>query len=129
MSNLILELKPGETMHINGATMRFRTRTRVELLSRARFLFGKQLMPDEAARTPATRLYHALQTAYVGSDDRRDDAIATALSLLDAHEAGSPDEAGREITGAIRNAVASGENYAALKLARQLVASEAASDR
>ena len=126
MSNLVLELKPGETMLINGATIRFRTRTRVELLSRARFLFGKQFMSADAARTPATRLYHALQTAYVGADECRDDAIATAIALLDARETATPDDAERAVIDAIRIAVASGENYAALKFARNLVASEAA---
>ena len=50
MSNLVLELRPGEVMVINGAPIRFRMKTRIELTSHARFLFGKQLMPpDEVA--------------------------------------------------------------------------------
>ncbi len=125
MSNLVLELKPGETMLINGVMIRFRTRTRLELLSRARFLFGKQFMSDAEARTPATRLYHALQMAYAGNEDDRDAAIAVAIALLDAQEASASSDADRTLIGAVRPAIAYGENYAAVKFARDLVASEA----
>ena len=31
MSNLVLEIKPGEMMVVNGAAIRFRTKTRIEL--------------------------------------------------------------------------------------------------
>ena len=125
MSNLVLELKPGETMLINGVMIRFRTRTRLELLSRARFVFGKQFMSDAEARTPATRLYHALQMAYAGNEDDRDAAIAVAIALLDAHEASVSSDVARTLIDAVRTAIASGENYAAVRFARDLVASEA----
>src|SRR4051812_22458519 len=65
MSNLVLDLRQGETLIINGASIRFRSKARVELIARARFLFGKQIMSPEAADTPARRLYLALQAAYV----------------------------------------------------------------
>ncbi|MBV8914096.1 MAG: flagellar biosynthesis repressor FlbT, partial [Acetobacteraceae bacterium] len=61
MSHLVLELRQGETMIINGAPIRFRSKARIELTAHARFLFGKQIMSPEAADTPARRLYFALQ--------------------------------------------------------------------
>ena len=39
-------------------------------------------MPPEAANTPARRIYFALQTAYVGSDEERPAGLAAALSLI-----------------------------------------------
>ena len=52
MSNLVLELRQGEVMIVNGAPIRFRTKSRIELTARARFLFGKQIMAPDQADTP-----------------------------------------------------------------------------
>ena len=52
MSNLVLELRQGEVMIVNGAPIRFRTRSRIELTAKARFLFGKQIMPPDQADSP-----------------------------------------------------------------------------
>ena len=82
MANLVLELKPGEMMVINGASIRFRTKSRIELASRARFLFGKQIMAPDKATTPASRIYYALQTAYIGSDDERISALEELTTLI-----------------------------------------------
>ena len=71
MTNLILELHAGEAMIVNGASLRFRTRTRIELTTHARFLFGKQIMTPDQADSPARRVYFALQLAYIGTDDER----------------------------------------------------------
>src|SRR5882757_5565021 len=73
MSGLVLELRPGEAMIINGALVRFRTRSRIELVAKARFMFGKQIMAPEQADSPARRIYFALQTAYVGEEEERHD--------------------------------------------------------
>ena len=65
MSTLVLELRQGDMMIVNGAPIRFRNRARIELTAKARFLFGKQLMTPDMADTPARRIYFALQTAYI----------------------------------------------------------------
>ena len=52
MSNLVLELRQGEMMIVNGAPIRFRTKSRIELTAKARFLFGKQIMPPDQAGQP-----------------------------------------------------------------------------
>ena len=58
MSNLVLELRQGEMMIVNGAPIRFRTKSRIELTAKARFLFGKQIMPpDQADSSGATHLF------------------------------------------------------------------------
>ena len=53
MSTLVLELRQGDMMVVNGAPIRFRNRARIELAARARFLFGKQIMAPETATTLA----------------------------------------------------------------------------
>src|SRR3954447_19567138 len=78
MSNLKLQLRQGETLIINGASIRFRSKACIELTAHARFLFGKQIMLPEAADTPARRLYLALQTAYIGSDQERAQGLENA---------------------------------------------------
>ena len=58
MNTLVLELKADDMMIINGAPLRVRNRTRMELTAKARFLFGKQIMPPADADSPARRIYY-----------------------------------------------------------------------
>jgi len=125
MPNLVLELKPGDMMVINGASIRFRTKSRIELLCRARFLFGRQIMAEQDATTPARKLYHLLQTAYIGTEGEREKALAQ----LPAHLAPFETEAGAlpplSVADEIRQKVKSDDFYAALKLGRGLMEREA----
>jgi flagellar protein FlbT len=84
MSNLVLELRQGEVMIVNGAPIRFRTKSRIELTAKARFLFGKQIMPPDQADSPARRIYFALQSAYIGSEDERPGGLEAARELIAA---------------------------------------------
>jgi flagellar protein FlbT len=124
MSALILELKQGESMILNGAVIRFKTRTRLELNTQARFLFGKQIMAAEEAVTPATRLYYALQTAYIGPADARAAALQNARTLIETCRAATPGAAATldQLLGVIAHAA----GFEALKLARKLLRDEAA---
>ena len=83
MSNLVLELRQGEVMVVNGAPIRFRTKSRIELTAHARFLFGKQIMPPAEADTPARQIYFALQSAYIGTEEERPAGLALARELSD----------------------------------------------
>ena len=78
MSCLILDLHPGDALIINGASLRFRNRAMVELTAHARFLVGKQIMPPAQATSPARRIYFALQCAYIGTDDEREQGLISA---------------------------------------------------
>ncbi len=94
MTTLVLELRPGDLLIVNGAPIRFRNRARVELTSKARFLFGKQVLTAETATTPARRVYLALQTAYVGRDEERAEALATARELVAGYAASAAPASG-----------------------------------
>lgn len=124
MSTLVIELRQGDVMVVNGAPIRFRNRTRIELAAKARFLFGKQIMPPEAATTPARRIYFALQTAYIGSDEERADGLAAARRLIQEFQEATTSALAREM---LRHALALAEGddgYQALKLARRVMQHE-----
>ena len=120
MSSLILGLKQGESMILNGAVIRFKTRTRLELNSQARFLFGKQIMQPEDAATPARRAYYALQQAYIGSDEERPDALAAARLLITGYRDAAQGSA-REGWERLLAVSADGAGFEAMKQARALI--------
>jgi len=124
MSTLVLELRQGDLMVVNGAPIRFRNRTRIELAAKARFLFGKQIMPPEAATTPARRIYFALQTAYIGSDDERQGGLAAARALITEFQEATTSGLAREMLGQALALAEADDCYSALKLARRVMRHE-----
>ena len=124
MSTLVLELRQGDMMVVNGAPIRFRNRARIELAAKARFLFGKQIMPPDAADTPARRIYFALQTAYIGTVEERAGGLEAARRLVAEFQAATTSALAREM---LREALALAEGedpYQALKLARRVMLHE-----
>ncbi len=124
MSNLVLELRQGETMIVNGAPIRFRTKTRLELTARARFLFGKQIMSPVQADSPARQIYFALQTAYVGTEDERAGGLETARSLITEYKTTTTSALAREILDRSLAAAVADDCYQALKLVRRIIRHE-----
>ncbi|MGD0433793.1 MAG: flagellar biosynthesis repressor FlbT [Acetobacteraceae bacterium] len=121
MTGLVLELRPGEAMIINGALVRFRTRSRIELVAKARFMFGKQIMAPEQADSPARRIYFALQSAYIGEGAERMSGLANAHDLIVAFKAATTSALAREILDRAEAAAAGDNCYLALKLARRII--------
>jgi flagellar protein FlbT len=124
MTNLILELRQGEFMVVNGAPIRFRTKARIELAAHARFLFGKQIMGPDEADSPARRIYFALQTSYIGTDDERPQGMALAEELIKEFRATTTSELAREILDRAWIAAKADDCYKALKLVRRIMRHE-----
>ena len=124
MSNLVLELRAGEVMIVNGAPIRFRTKSRIELTAHARFLFGKQIMSPDQADSPARRIYFALQLAYIGTEDERPQGLGMARELTESFKAATTSLLAREILDRAIAAAETDDCYAALKLARRIVRHE-----
>ena len=124
MSNLVLELRQGETMIVNGAPIRFRTKTRLELTARARFLFGKQIMSPAQADSPARQIYFALQTAYIGTEDERAGGLETASDLIAEYKTTTTSALAREILDRSLVAAVADDCYQALKLVRRIIRHE-----
>jgi flagellar protein FlbT len=126
MSTLVLELKQGELMIINGAPIRFKTRSRIELAGQARFLFGKQILTPDEANTPARRIYFALQAVYVGTDEERAAALISSAELIAAFKAATTSALAREILDRALALAREGACYEALKLSRRIIRHETA---
>jgi flagellar biosynthesis repressor protein FlbT len=124
MSNLVLELRQGDLMIVNGAPIRFRTKSRIELTARARFLFGKQIMTPDEARSPARRIYFALQTAYIGTQDERQRGLISARNLITEFQQATTSRLAREILDDALAAAEADECYRALKLVRRIIRHE-----
>jgi flagellar protein FlbT len=124
MSNLVLELRQGDMMIVNGASIRFRSKARIDLASKARFLFGKQIMPPDAADSPARRIYFALQTSYIGTDDERIGGLANARRLIGEFQAATTSALARDILVRALTAAEKDDCYTALKLVRRVIRHE-----
>jgi flagellar biosynthesis repressor protein FlbT len=124
MSNLVLELRQGEMMIINGAPIRFRTKSRIELTAKARFLFGKQIMAPADADSPARRIYFALQSAYIGSEEERANGLIAARQLVVAFKQATTSALACEILDRALSAAEADDCYQALKLARRIIRHE-----
>lgn len=124
MSNLVLELRQGDMMIVNGASIRFRNKARIELAAKARFLFGKQIMPPDAADSPARRIYLALQSAYIGTDDERATGLVDARLRINEFNEATTSGLAREILDRALAAAECDDCYAALKLVRRVIRHE-----
>jgi flagellar protein FlbT len=124
MSNLVLELRQGEVMIVNGAPIRFRTKSRIELTAKARFLFGKQIMPPDQVDSPARRIYFALQTAYIGTEEERGPGLSAARDLVGAFKDATTSALAREILDEALAAAEADDCYRALKLTRRIIRHE-----
>ncbi len=124
MSNLVLELRAGDMMVVNGAAMRFRTRTRVELTAHARFLFGRQIMSPQEADSPARRIYFALQTAYIGDEQERAHGIDDAAQLIEAFNGATTSQSAIALLNEALACARADKCYVALRLARRVVRHE-----
>ena len=124
MSTLVLELRQGDLRVVNGAPIRFRNRTRIELAAKARFLFGKQIMAPEGANTPARRIYFALQTAYIGTEEERGPGLAAARALIEEFKEATTSVLVREMLARALEAAEEDDCYLALKIARRVMRHE-----
>jgi flagellar protein FlbT len=124
MSTLVLELKADDMLIINGAPMRVRNKTRIELNGPARFLFGKQIMPPGEDTTPARRIYFAMQTAYIGNDSERPAARVAAREFCTAFASHTTSRLAELILNDAMRAMDEDRCYDALKLVRRIIRHE-----
>ena len=124
MSTLVLELRPGEVMIVNGAPIRFRTKTRIELTAKARFLFGKQIMAPDQADSPARRIYFAIQGAYIGAEEERGSSLIAARTLIAEFKEATTSASARDMLDRALEAAEQDDCYRALKLVRRIIRHE-----
>lgn len=121
--HLVIELRSGQRVLVNGAMLLFRARCSIVLCNRMRFLFGRQILDAEQATTPARRLYFALQQAYAGDAAEHETQAATAHRLAEEQmEMRSPE--GRAILGEALQELAADRWRGALAQVRRLFAED-----
>ena len=69
-------------MIVNGAPIRFRTKSRIELTAKARFLFGKQIMPPGPGRQPGAAHLLRIPVGLYRSEEERPSGLVAARELI-----------------------------------------------
>jgi flagellar protein FlbT len=119
---LVLEIRPGDRMLVNGAALQFRSRTSVVLSNRVRFLFGKQIMAPEEARTPSRRVYFAMQSAYMAEEEERLRFLDLARDLAEEYRSATTSGTAREILRDALDDLEAGRCWEAMRRVRDLFA-------
>ena len=117
---LIIHLKKDAQVIVNGAVIENASGRTISVAIRnnAAILRGSEILAPAAATTPASRLYYALQCAYL-FPDRRDDHLITFYELLNSYLEAAP-SAG-PLVAAVLEAIEARHFYEALKRAQFLI--------
>jgi flagellar biosynthesis repressor protein FlbT len=120
---LRITFEPGKRIIVNGAVIENTgTTTTLTIHNKANILRGSEVMTEADAGTPARRLYHALQSAYL-FEDNRSEYLARFEQFVGDYLAAAP--SALELITRIRRQIGAGDYYGALKSARKLIAHEA----
>lgn len=120
---LLIDLKPGEKVIINGAVIENAgTNTKLRIYNESNILRQKEILTDEEIVTPAARVYFCLQNAYI-FPEKRDHYLTLFSGYLSEYVEACPSAApiGQEIS----EAILAGHYYRALKSSRKLLTHEA----
>ena len=116
---LIIDLKPGEKLIINGAVIEnIGPNTKLRVLNDCTLMRQKEILSDADAVTPASRVYYSLQCAYIFPEHKEKYLEAFNECLVGYLEA-CP--SARDIGVKIANALQDGQYYKALKAAKALL--------
>lgn len=119
---LIIDLKPGEKLIINGAVIEnIGANTKFRVLNDCTLMRQKEILSDADAVTPASRVYYTLQCAYIFPELKEKYLEAFNECLLGYMEA-CP--SARDIGVKIATAMSEGQYYKALKAAKALLEHE-----
>jgi flagellar protein FlbT len=121
---MLLKLRAGEKLYINGAVIRTERKATIELLNDATFLLEAHVLQPEEADTPLRQLYFVLQTQLM---DREGATVARQMfrSMLPATRDAFGLGAVAEGLRAVEASVECGRVFEALKTIRGLFRLEA----
>lgn len=119
---LVITMRPGDKIIVNGAVIENTgTQSRLTLHNQAVLLRGKEVMQEDDVCTPASRVYYALQCAYV-FPEKQAEYLAAFQALINDYEEACPSAA--PITTAAKAFVADGHLYKALRASQSLLSHE-----
>lgn len=120
---LLIDLKPGEKVIINGAVIEnVGANTKIRICNDSTLLRQKEIMSDPDASSPAARVYFCLQNAYI-FPEKRSHYMAMFEHYLSEYLEACP--SAQPIGQDIRTEVGNANLYRALKTSRKLLAHEA----
>ncbi len=121
---LLIDLKPGEKVIINGAVIENAgSNTKLRIHNESNILRQKEIVSETEMTTPASRVYLALQCAYI-FPEKKEKYIALYDQFLTEYLEACP--SAEQIVTEIREEVASDRFYKALKSSRRLLKHESA---
>jgi len=119
---LLIDLKPGEKVIINGAVLENAgANTKLRVHNESNILRQKEILTDQDVQTPASRVYFCLQCAYI-FPDRRDHYLELYNQFLAEYLGACPSAI--DIGNEIHADVMAGHYYKALKASRKLLRHE-----
>jgi flagellar protein FlbT len=120
---LVIHLRKGQQAIVNGAVLENVTGRTVSLAvkNEAKVLRSDDVLDPSSAQTPASRVYYALQCAYL-FPDRGAVHLRAFEDFLQSYLAAAPSAA--PIAATILTAIDAGNLYAALKSAQTLITHE-----
>lgn len=117
--SLKLNLKGDEKIIIGGAVLRNGARhAEIFVENSVPILRQKDIMTEDEVKSPARRIYFAIQLMYIDGDNKQ--SYLEDLSTLMAEVAAAAPSTQTYLSN-IANELASGKLYQALKFARQLI--------
>lgn len=119
---LLIDLKPGEKLIINGAVLENAgTNTKIRIYNESNILRQKEILTNDDIATPAARVYFCLQCAYI-FPEKRDYYLDLYRTFLAQYLAACP--SAQDIGDEVDNAVEAEAYYKALKASRKLLKHE-----
>ena len=119
---LTIDFKAGDKIIINGAVIEnLGSNSKLSVHNQAAILRGKEILSEEDSKTPASRVYFALQCAYIFPQAQAE-YVASFEAFLNEYLVACP-SAG-EIGDVIRKEVGQGLLYKGLKSAQKLIVHE-----
>ena len=119
---LTIDFKAGDKIIINGAVIEnLGSNSKLSVHNQAAILRGKEILSEEDSKTPASRVYFALQCAYIFPQAQAEYG-ASFEAFLNEYLVACPSAS--EIGDVIRKEVESGMLYKGLKSAQKLIVHE-----
>ncbi len=118
---LKIHLKANERVIINGAIITVPRACAIAVLNMASVLSERHILRPEDATTPARRIYFAIQSAYVASQEESIMFFAEAERLLAEYSKATTVVEVKQVLDMILDRIRSAKFYDALKIARDLI--------
>lgn len=119
---LLIDFKSGDKVIVNGAVIENAgTSSKLLVHNQAAILRGKEILSEEETKTPAARIYFALQCAYMFAD-KKSDYLVLANNFLNDYVQACP--SAKPLAEDVTRRVDDDQLYKALKATQKLIQHE-----